>query len=612
MPASTVGHDARVAIRHVFDARAERADGLDRRRAEGPKADLDLEASVAPVQHRVFGAARGRRVRAGRQGHGRRAGDWRPWRGRARRRGGRARGGGSRSAQQEHGAPRRERSDTHRSAGDAASSYPSLGTRVMQSVGTRHADASVPPRPRRAARHPVVVRRPVRPHAAHRGSNARRAAAGDGCRGAHGGGGARRLAAERARRAEQIVAPVRVAGAAAARRLALRRPARECARLDGRDHAARTAPALRLSGRGSRRSIVLPPLPLGYHRVRVALSVDRRTRAGRRATADRRPAALSDPARAAGVGRVYGVLANLYSVRSASNWGVGDLSDLARLVELVGGRRRGVRRRQPAARARQPRRSDQPVQPGEPTVPQRALPRRDRGAGVARAGARAAAGGSRRRTCSAGCAAPSGSTTPRSARASGQPSSRCTASSPRATATAARRAARRTGAIWRSRASRCSPSPPSPRCRSISNGAASARGAAGRRRTAIRARPAVRRVSRRRRREAIDLHCYLQFELDRQLGVVADAARAARAADRRLPGSRPRLLAARQRRLGLSRSVPRPRRRRRAARRLLADRAELATAGDRPTRAAPPPATTTGSGCCARHCATPARCASTT
>src|SRR5262245_50217692 len=74
----------------------------------------------------------------------------------------------------------------------------------------------------------------------------------------------------RARAAAELIAPVRVAGQRAACVLALHRAARDTRRWkveviceDGARHE--------VSGRSGRGSVALPPLPLGYHDVRVQL-----------------------------------------------------------------------------------------------------------------------------------------------------------------------------------------------------------------------------------------------------------------------------------------------------------------------------------------------------
>jgi 4-alpha-glucanotransferase len=74
--------------------------------------------------------------------------------------------------------------------------------------------------------------------------------------------------------------------------------------------------------------------PLGYHTLRVRVCAD-----GREVVGAQRlivtPARCPDPATLLRGQRVFGVTANLYTVRSARNWGVGDLSDLATLLELA-------------------------------------------------------------------------------------------------------------------------------------------------------------------------------------------------------------------------------------------------------------------------------------
>lgn len=73
-------------------------------------------------------------------------------------------------------------------------------------------------------------------------------------------------------------------------------------------------------------------LPLGYHRAHLAL------RAGRRAWHDEQtlivaPPRCVTPDDVLGDDRVYGLTTNLYTLRSATNWGIGDFSDLGVLAE---------------------------------------------------------------------------------------------------------------------------------------------------------------------------------------------------------------------------------------------------------------------------------------
>ncbi len=81
------------------------------------------------------------------------------------------------------------------------------------------------------------------------------------------------------------------------------------------------------------------PLPLGYHELRVSVRESGRTRDARQLLIVA-PAQCTTVEQRLGGRRAVGVLANLYSVRSAHNWGCGDVGDLRQLagwVAQVGG-----------------------------------------------------------------------------------------------------------------------------------------------------------------------------------------------------------------------------------------------------------------------------------
>ncbi len=94
---------------------------------------------------------------------------------------------------------------------------------------------------------------------------------------------------------------------------------------------------------GVRLSLPRPP-PLGYHSVRVTLRTGSGEQEGQQSLIVV-PAQCPSVPEVAGQERVFGVIANLYSVRSAKNWGIGDTGDLARLAEWtaeIGGAFLGV------------------------------------------------------------------------------------------------------------------------------------------------------------------------------------------------------------------------------------------------------------------------------
>ena len=63
------------------------------------------------------------------------------------------------------------------------------------------------------------------------------------------------------------------------------------------------------------------------------------------------PARCYSPPLLAGGARVWGLALQLYALRSARNWGIGDFTDLRTLSSVAARHRRRLRRRQSAARA---------------------------------------------------------------------------------------------------------------------------------------------------------------------------------------------------------------------------------------------------------------------
>ena len=77
---------------------------------------------------------------------------------------------------------------------------------------------------------------------------------------------------------------------------------------------------------------VADELPPGYHTIRLALHAGRREWQDEQTLIVAPPACVS-PDDVIGDERVFGLTANLYTLRSATNWGVGDFTDLAALAE---------------------------------------------------------------------------------------------------------------------------------------------------------------------------------------------------------------------------------------------------------------------------------------
>ncbi len=156
----------------------------------------------------------------------------------------------------------------------------------------------------------------------------------------------RALATLRVGDRERPVPPVRVVSARDTRRLALGDLALRTA---GRGPAALAAIEIEIDEEGGGRQRVgahgarqletrlARPLPPGYHTLRVALT----TRAGTRHEGNQRlivhPGRCLLPREVLGHARAYGILAQLYSVRSEADWGIGDLGVLGRLIDWAGG-----------------------------------------------------------------------------------------------------------------------------------------------------------------------------------------------------------------------------------------------------------------------------------
>ncbi len=145
------------------------------------------------------------------------------------------------------------------------------------------------------------------------------------------------LSALRAAARGQVLEPTRVAQAAAARRLVVDRPPRDVRRWRV-EITCDDGAGVRVDGHlraQQRLSVRLPPLPRGYHDLQLTLTGaggERRSRQ-RLIVVPRRCATPRD-CHAQGV---YGLLANVYTLRSAHNWGIGDLADLRQVVEWAGG-----------------------------------------------------------------------------------------------------------------------------------------------------------------------------------------------------------------------------------------------------------------------------------
>ena len=91
-------------------------------------------------------------------------------------------------------------------------------------------------------------------------------------------------------------------------------------------------------GSGRRPALALPPgtrLGPGYHALRLTVRTGTREQHGDQMLIVA-PAHCPTPAQRLGARRAFGVTVNLWTVRSRENWGAGDLTDLATLAEAAG------------------------------------------------------------------------------------------------------------------------------------------------------------------------------------------------------------------------------------------------------------------------------------
>jgi 4-alpha-glucanotransferase len=99
----------------------------------------------------------------------------------------------------------------------------------------------------------------------------------------------------------------------------------------------------RLSGdvrEGAREITVIAPLPIGGHRLRLFAAGDESPIAGCHLIVAPRHAFL--PRSLQGAGRVWGFAIQLFALRSARNWGIGDFTDLLDMVGRAAGRGAGI------------------------------------------------------------------------------------------------------------------------------------------------------------------------------------------------------------------------------------------------------------------------------
>jgi 4-alpha-glucanotransferase len=157
-------------------------------------------------------------------------------------------------------------------------------------------------------------------------------------------GAARALSALDTAATAQPVPPTRVASPADARRVALVLPPALAGAagiewtIEIRDEAGqRTIVGGRLARTRRRATLRLPTTPaFGYHRLHLHLQGRRTASIVAEQTLIVVPPRCPLPRERLGGRGVFGLLANLYAVESARNWGAGDLTDLGALVDFAG------------------------------------------------------------------------------------------------------------------------------------------------------------------------------------------------------------------------------------------------------------------------------------
>ena len=92
-----------------------------------------------------------------------------------------------------------------------------------------------------------------------------------------------------------------------------------------------TGDLLTLEGQGVHHAIHLPDLPLGYHHLRLSIVEKGESHSAEQLRIVVPPRCVS-PSEVLAGGNAFGLIANLYTVRSESNWGIGDFSDLGELA----------------------------------------------------------------------------------------------------------------------------------------------------------------------------------------------------------------------------------------------------------------------------------------